>query len=103
MEIVIVLIICVTIYSLRRGKIKEKGEIYTGKIIDVTTLGRNYIIEAEINGEIKTLKSLEECPLVFPKGDYIGKKTKIYYNENTPNRCSLVYNVKFDLKRHLED
>lgn len=89
-------------YLFRRSKIKE-GKTYKGKIIDVKGLDRNFIIEVEINGELKTLKSLEICPLAFSKNDYIGKKVEIYYNKDNPTRCSLVCNNKFTLKNHLED
>lgn len=102
MDLLIIFAVLMFIYVMRRGNMREEGKVYTGKIVDITVT-RYYIIEAEIDGEIKTLKSLEGCPIIYSKKNYIGKKTKIYYNKRTPKRCSLVYNSACELKDHLED
>lgn len=103
MEGLIIFAVLMFIYVMKRGNMREEGKVYTGKIVDIKAVTRYYIIEAEIDGEIKTLKSLEGCPIIYSKKNYIGKKTKIYYNKRTPKRCSLVYNSARELKDHLED
>lgn len=102
MDLLIISVVLTFIYVMRRGNMREEGKVYTGKIVDITVT-RYYIIEAEIDGEIKTLKSLEGCPIIYSKKNYIGKKTKIYYNKKNSKRCSLVYNTAWELKDHLED
>lgn len=91
----------IIVYLLPKKIKARQGEEYLGTIVDVNFFARNLVVEFEYKGEKKRVTSVEES--IFFSKKYIGRKIRIYYNDELPTRCSIVKDGSFKLRDIAED